>query len=288
MKNKYDLITDCFQGQARFAGLTHLDLRNNAIAALRIGAFSELPALTHLDLRHNSIGHVPNGTFAGLKALKSLALGSNKITAIPDGIFAGLKALSELGLGNNSLTTIPQGIFSGLKALETLYIGWNGIASFPDDTLGGLAALRYLALSSNPALPCVYYNMLESLRSEAGAPLTIDVVGTAAAINSADAWSLHAVCPEGQPDCHVASGPGGGARAVTLNPPSTLLCMPSITVHCCVMLSNRTVIDCSQCSARNVTHVNCSALVRERCTRRERRGGDKSWPSEGYRSRGQA
>ena len=64
---------------AHLATITHLNLRNSGISALKSGDFSGLTALTDLNLYNNYLSVLPKGIFKDLTMLKTLRLGSNAV-----------------------------------------------------------------------------------------------------------------------------------------------------------------------------------------------------------------
>eukprot|EP00937_MAST-01D_sp_MAST-1D-sp2_P006018 g6018.t1 len=171
-------------------GLRTLELANNGIVRVEVGALAALDALLVLDLSHNRIDSLPVAAFAGMRSLLSLRLDSNPLTALtadvfsplksltslemrdsalsalPLGLFAGLGALRTLELDGNALmTTLPAAVFAPLRSLDTLYLDHNALASIPPAAFSGLVSLRTLFLDDNAlaALPPTVFAPLSRL-----------------------------------------------------------------------------------------------------------------------------
>ncbi|XP_026580042.1 platelet glycoprotein Ib alpha chain-like, partial [Pseudonaja textilis] len=125
--------------------LSDLDLSNNSLKALEIGA--PLPQLKNLLLSHNGLESLP--AFPGLPGLKVLALGHNRLSQLPEGGFRGLEKLDELQLQENQLESLPVGAFEGLEELKDLDLSDNRLASLPPELLSQLSNLEILRLERN-------------------------------------------------------------------------------------------------------------------------------------------
>ena len=92
-----------------------LAFQNNAITALRSGAFRGLHSLRELYLQENSITSIEAGAFTGLFNLSTLSINYNAITYIASEAFVGLHKLRALRLAGNNLTSISKGAFRNLS-----------------------------------------------------------------------------------------------------------------------------------------------------------------------------
>ena len=134
---------------ADLAVITHLNLSDQSITALKAGDFDGLSALRTLSLARNTLSSLPADIFSGLSALIRLELDSNQLSSLPDGLFSGVSSLSWLDLSDNSLGSLSANTFSGLSALTVLDLGNNQLSSLPDGLFSGLSSLNSLSLSGN-------------------------------------------------------------------------------------------------------------------------------------------
>lgn len=92
-----------------FQGLTNLielDLGDNMLTSIPVGALAELPALMRLSLARNPIRRVAAGSFRTLRYLTNLELSQCQIETVEAGAFDGLKTLEWLKLDGNALSSV--------------------------------------------------------------------------------------------------------------------------------------------------------------------------------------
>lgn len=128
------------------AGLELLDLRDNTIAAVPLGFFSDLPSLRCVDLSSNRLTALPDDV-GRLSQLQALVLHHNGLTALPAALFA-LTALTRLDVAHNLLASLPRAV-GGLEGLRALQLNGNQLRSLPCE-VGWLPALATLAVDGNP------------------------------------------------------------------------------------------------------------------------------------------
>ena len=150
---------------AHLAAITHLDIRNKNISALKAGDFSGLSSLGSLILGGNQLHSLPEGVFSGLTALWELHLYENQLTDLPVGVFSGLTTLRTINMGGNNLTSLREDVFAGLSSLTKLWIDVNKLSSLPENVFSGLSSLSNLSLSNNQlsSLPENVFSGLSSL-----------------------------------------------------------------------------------------------------------------------------
>ncbi|KAF7270671.1 hypothetical protein GWI33_016392 [Rhynchophorus ferrugineus] len=119
-------------------------------------AFSdELRLLERLDLGENNMWSLPVGALCPLYALEVLNLTKNRLHEVSSFRFSNVFTekcganLKILDLSRNSIEALTGGQLSGLSRLEKLYLQGNGLNSLADRALEGLIALHVLKLSDN-------------------------------------------------------------------------------------------------------------------------------------------
>ena len=148
-------MTGTFQG---LTGLTWLDLYDNKITTIEVGAFP--PHLPSLSLSGNGItcstlkSWVDSGTFRDSTTLKILWLNKNSITTVESGIFEDLRNLTTLGLSRNPIMHIESGAFDGLRRLKALELWECSITTITPGVFDGLQSLEFLYLKGNPMSCC--------------------------------------------------------------------------------------------------------------------------------------
>lgn len=139
-----------FKGQEIF--LKNLNLQDNLLTSVPVGALKVLSILNLLDLSKNRIASIPDEAFLGLSKLSTLKLNDNNVT-LNAGCFRGLeKSLKNLNLKGTKQKRVPESI-RGLKSLAFLDLSLNGIKELPSvggiRTFEGLDSLTALNLERN-------------------------------------------------------------------------------------------------------------------------------------------
>ncbi|XP_055837999.1 leucine-rich repeat-containing protein 4B isoform X2 [Episyrphus balteatus] len=139
-----------FKGQETV--LKNLNLQDNLLEAVPIGALKTLTILNLLDLSKNRIASIPDNAFDGLSKLSTLKLNDNNVS-IQAGAFIGLeKSLKNLNLKGTRQRRVPESI-RGLRSLAFLDLSLNGIKELPGvggtRTFEGLDSLTALNLERN-------------------------------------------------------------------------------------------------------------------------------------------
>ncbi|KAM7351165.1 leucine-rich repeat and fibronectin type-III domain-containing protein hattifattener isoform 2-T2 [Cochliomyia hominivorax] len=139
-----------FRGQELV--LKNLNLQENLLDEVPIGALSILSNLNLLDLSKNRIVTIPDEAFKGSSKLSTLKLNDNNVT-LSAGAFRGLEnSLKNLNLKGTRQRRVPECI-RGLKSLAFLDLSLNGIKELPGvggiRTFEGLDSLTALNLERN-------------------------------------------------------------------------------------------------------------------------------------------
>ncbi|GAB1607592.1 adhesion G protein-coupled receptor A3-like [Argonauta hians] len=100
--------------------VVQLDLRKNAIKALKQGDFTNLSSLQKLDLSHNQIESIEPGTFENLTNLLRLDISYNKLTYIDASMFVGLSSVEKFYLSQNLLPGVTEGSFANMTSLRKI------------------------------------------------------------------------------------------------------------------------------------------------------------------------
>ena len=133
-----NVTSDCGSVSATELALVRtLALNRKDIAELTVYDFIGLAGLTTLDLSENALTELPagvfdrpDGVFAGLAALTTLNLSGNAIAELPAGIFADLTSLATLNLHDNAVDPFKFAV--DLTAAETA-AGFDISATVADD-----------------------------------------------------------------------------------------------------------------------------------------------------------
>lgn len=139
-----------FKGQETV--LKNLNLQDNLLESVPIGALKPLSILNLLDLSKNRIASIPDNAFEGLTKLSTLKLNDNNVS-LQAGAFNGLeKSLKNLNLKGTRQRRVPESI-RGLRSLAFLDLSLNGIKELPGiggtKTFDGLDSLTALNLERN-------------------------------------------------------------------------------------------------------------------------------------------
>ncbi|XP_063067942.1 toll-like receptor 13 [Engraulis encrasicolus] len=107
--------------------ITHLDISQNNITAIKRDDFKNLVHLEILNISQNRISHVERGAFRNLISLKQLNLTNNNLNKITDEFFRGLPNLNVLLLEFNGNLTIDPSSFSVFSKLECVKLSGNNL-----------------------------------------------------------------------------------------------------------------------------------------------------------------
>ncbi len=105
--------------------MTHIDLRQNKIEQISVGAFEDQKNLQFLYLKLNKLTRIEVGTFDSLGELKELWLQENQILLIEKGLFDQNTKLENLYLDSNKIITIESTVFENLNAIKSLTLYGN-------------------------------------------------------------------------------------------------------------------------------------------------------------------
>lgn len=137
-----------FRGQER--SLRNLNLQENELSQVPVGALRNMFNLTLLDLSKNKITKIPDDAFASLN-LATLKLSDNNVSLSPFA-FRGLEnSLKNLNLKGTKQKRIPEAI-RGLRTLAFLDLAQNALREMPGPAIGvleGLDALTAFNLERN-------------------------------------------------------------------------------------------------------------------------------------------
>lgn len=126
--------------------LRTLDLGENQISDITVGAFRNLNQLTGLRLIDNQIGNITKEMFIDLPRLSVLNLAKNRIQLIERGSFEGNNELEALRLDRNFISDI-NGVFATLNSLLWLNLAENHLVWF--DYAFVPRSLKWLDLHAN-------------------------------------------------------------------------------------------------------------------------------------------
>ncbi|XP_078583270.1 uncharacterized protein LOC144865985 [Branchiostoma floridae x Branchiostoma japonicum] len=129
--------------------LEELDLDNNQITDIEVGAFEDLSKLRLLFLYRNALEKLQPGVFKGMINLQMIYLSSNNITTIEDGAFEGLPKLLLIQLHENQIEEIGDGAFKGLPTLIDLDLHFNKLTTIPGKAISLLSNLTRVQLFEN-------------------------------------------------------------------------------------------------------------------------------------------
>ncbi|KAL7013794.1 hypothetical protein ACKWTF_015582 [Chironomus riparius] len=148
-----DRIGITFVDNNSFRGCGHverLNLNNNEISSVSVGAFWRNEKLKSLDLSENSIQILPENIFDNLSDLEVLNLSFNDFETIPNKTFKELDSLLDLRLAGVGMSRINAAWFENLGDLRYLYLYSNEISELSEDSFEDLDDLTLLNLSINP------------------------------------------------------------------------------------------------------------------------------------------
>ena len=156
-----------------------LNLDNNSISHLPVGAFMNISGLKRIRISRNKISALNSDVFKGVEnMLEMLDLSGNEFSEVPE-IFGldngrGLNNLTVLSLSKNYLSNLEAGDFQGVGKLQILDLEGNPINVISPDAWQGLDVLWDLQLSPGGMdvvrIPTKNLNQLVSLGLYDGRP----------------------------------------------------------------------------------------------------------------------
>lgn len=146
LANDEEKLSELPKSLAKLKNLESLDLSNNLLTNLPLGALAKFIYFKKLIVRDNQLTGLP---FSLPSALILLDLSKNKLTWLPITI-GNLQSLRELDLSNNELTELPKSV-GELTQLKKLFLSNNKLTDLPK-SFGDLT-LDVLDLDNNPLNP---------------------------------------------------------------------------------------------------------------------------------------
>jgi Leucine-rich repeat (LRR) protein len=133
-----------------FGSLKTLYLMSNAITAISVLQYVNMPNLTSLFLASNQISFIAAGFFAPSPLIFTLDLSGNQLSQLPDGLFALNSSLYSLDLSSNlPLTKLSPNLLVNCPRLTTLSLAQCGLQSLPESIFYPATSLTYLDISGN-------------------------------------------------------------------------------------------------------------------------------------------
>ena len=143
--------------------LQFLQLEDNDIGSLELGAFYQTPQLVNLHLNGNRIAFLPTSIFNGMVSLEVLKLNDNFLQGVSHGVFNTLFNIQTLDLHGNRITYLERTTFHGLNLLQKLNLNENDLRSLPATLFQGLTSLQYLDISNNQNIGQLPLGLLSGL-----------------------------------------------------------------------------------------------------------------------------
>lgn len=124
-----------------------LDLSQNPIPFLKVGAIKNLPNLQYIVL--NSMGYKDGSIEYGaldLPKLTDIDLADNSYTSIPKSL---PQKMTSLNIDSNKITVLKSDSFNGYPNLQNLRVEYNGLSKIEERTFTPLQALQELSVRFN-------------------------------------------------------------------------------------------------------------------------------------------
>ncbi|XP_029163708.1 lutropin-choriogonadotropic hormone receptor isoform X2 [Nylanderia fulva] len=131
----------------RTVNVTKIDLTNNNITDIPIGAFHQFLNLEILFLRRNHLQTIHNDAFINLGSLCVLELDENYLTNIPVAV-VNLPGLKDLSISNNRIEQLAGDALRHADDLVSLDLRGNPIKEIHEETFQNLGKLRKLIISN--------------------------------------------------------------------------------------------------------------------------------------------
>lgn len=129
--------------------LKHLNLSDNRITTVNIGAFHNAPGLEQINLQYNRIGTLAeSGAFSGPIHLKHLILYHNKLTILKREMFKTAQHLLSLDVACNEITHIEDGTFD-LPHIKEILMSENKLKTLSDQMFAGAPSVQNIDVQKN-------------------------------------------------------------------------------------------------------------------------------------------
>ncbi|XP_037079540.1 toll-like receptor Tollo [Pollicipes pollicipes] len=125
----------------------HLLLQRNQLLSVP-AALRRLTFLSRLDLADNFIRDVPVGALAPLRQLSFISLAGNQLSNVSVGCLTGLSSLAVLDLSRNRISGVESGAFDAAAGLRVVRIDANRLSNV-NGLFAKLPALLWLNASDN-------------------------------------------------------------------------------------------------------------------------------------------
>ncbi|XP_053206454.1 uncharacterized protein LOC128390725 [Panonychus citri] len=129
--------------------LQKIYLSNCSLKKIPDDSFISLTNLVELDLSNNYLDHIPVGALRETRSLRRLYLNLNAIKKIDSSAFVHLNSLQLLDLSNCAITSIQANSFEGLEKLNYLLLNGNKLKDLPGSILDSLVSLKQINLHEN-------------------------------------------------------------------------------------------------------------------------------------------
>ncbi|KAG5285585.1 hypothetical protein AALO_G00005060 [Alosa alosa] len=137
-----------------------LYLQKNSLRRLYFNSFLHLNNAVAINLGNNALQDIHVGAFHGLRALKRLYLHENKLEVFRNDTFLGLECLEYLQADYNVIKRIDSGAFRNLHKLRVLILNDNLIPALPSFLFRSVS-LTHLDLRGNRLKALAYRGTLE-------------------------------------------------------------------------------------------------------------------------------
>lgn len=127
----------------------HLKIKESRITEISTSVFLKFSSVAVLNLNENSIESIQLGAFNGLYKLEELYLRKNKIKIITKGVFNSLANLKVLDISSNLLEEIEENSFHGLTKMEKIILSSNHLTYLSESVFVSQKQIKYLDLSGN-------------------------------------------------------------------------------------------------------------------------------------------
>ncbi|XP_053206062.1 uncharacterized protein LOC128390376 [Panonychus citri] len=140
---------NCRTKKSATLGLKYSYLYSCSLKKIPDDSFISLTNLVELDLSNNYLDHIPVGALRETRSLRRLYLNLNAIKKIDSSAFVHLNSLQLLDLSNCAITSIQANSFEGLEKLNYLLLNGNKLKDLPGSILDSLVSLKQINLHEN-------------------------------------------------------------------------------------------------------------------------------------------